>query len=275
MDKQSHELAVHAFSMLNEHISPIYLQARQDFLNRLALSDVTLESLQGKLENDTHNREVITSFCNTLPGARVEGEGNATEVGVHFESKEVDEIAAVQSSVVFVSRVIQGIGNTVVPFYVVGLDTKNRRALLAPPAITVEQETWSKLRQDKPSVQVIVRDELKDKLAIVSWHDRDKMTKTAITDVAKHIDVMNKLYLPNATEYAEQIFDKTKGTFIVGISSPGSKALEVDYKLIQFELINYLSDREFATFQVMDHLSRLALAFTRGQELLSVLSKKN
>jgi len=252
MDKQSHELAVHAFSMLNEHISPIYLQARQDFLNRLALSDVTLESLQGKLENDTHNREVITSFCNTLPGARVEGEGNATEVGVHFESKEVDEIAAVQSSVVFVSRVIQGIGNTVVPFYVVGLDTKNR-----------------------PSVQVIVRDELKDKLAIVSWHDRDKMTKTAITDVAKHIDVMNKLYLPNATEYAEQIFDKTKGTFIVGISSPGSKALEVDYKLIQFELINYLSDREFATFQVMDHLSRLALAFTRGQELLSVLSKKN
>lgn len=105
MDKESHQLAVYAFGMLNEQLSPLYLQARQDFLSRLAMADVSLNTLQGKVENDTHNREVITAFCSTLPSAALNG-NDWRGHDSYLVSSSIDEIAAQQASTLFVNTEI-------------------------------------------------------------------------------------------------------------------------------------------------------------------------
>lgn len=271
MDKDSKELAIYAFGMLNENLSPLYLQARQDFLNRLAMSDVTLGSMRGSIEEGSHNREIISTFCASLPGAYLqEGAYSQYSVGT-IQGPNIDEVVMQQASMLFV----QVDNNSIAPMYVVGIDHKQNRLLLAPSRYTVAQETN---RAGLKTPQAKVRDALQNSL-IITKPDKYCSSRRAskfIDQVKNHIDILQRLYMPEAPSYSDAVFNRRIGLYEATTESVGSMwapPLRDSYRYSK-EHISYLPDAELATFEVMDHLSRLALTFNRGNDLLEALGKK-
>ncbi|HSX36591.1 MAG TPA: hypothetical protein VLG13_00510 [Patescibacteria group bacterium] len=266
MDKDSRELAISAFGMLNEHLSPEYLQARQDLISRLALSDVNLDTLQGKMEGDTHNGEVITSFCVTLPSAVLRPHGYSSIARI--ESPFIDELALQQASVVFVNT---NFDRPYLPYYVVGINKKDGRILLAPPSFIVPEE---KYEDGEPTDQAFLRDKLQDQLLIATFTKGNRRAIKNAQKVEEHLDVLKKLYMEGAPAYADDVFNKRMGVYTIDYTSPGSFT-DINYtKYYKFEHATYLSDTYLVDFEVMDHLSRLALAFNHGADLLKALGEK-
>lgn len=288
MDNHSKELAQFTFGELYEKLGPDYERARTDFLSYLALQGASVENQLGKIEDKTDNSEVICNFRNILPASEwYIGWDSLRERAVlnaRLVADSPDDLLAIQSSTIFVQNV--SFSNKY-PHeegaYLIGMNAQTNQLLVVPAngvAETEKLESWR--RDDKRVFQDNLEENKIYKLSSGNSGRSNKYGKKTRSALAKHLDAFSSLYNANPGEYAEKHFDSQRGIYTASSNDPQSFRIAIDCEAVSnmgknyrfMEPLRYLSDKELADFNVIDHLSRLALVFDKGEDLLKLLEPK-
>jgi|GEM_PF-5024900 len=272
MDKQSAELAQLGMSYLDQELSPMFRDIRENFLGSLAVSGASIESLRGDIDNDTHNREVISNFAAKLPGMVADFTNNM--LTTEFASKKADTMLALQASTVFIEdtlykeRSSEGtcIYKFSAPFYVVGLDPLQQRLLIVSPRISNKDDFYSDYRHHSNKFGRFFGNGISDAVFIAQF--KKPFQQKRLQEVRNHLDVSRRLMDSNAVIDVEKMFDSSLGILRASKDTPGFLKLK---RITASKPLNYLSDKEMVAFNVMDNLYRLALAFGKSEELIQAL----
>jgi len=266
MDKKGRELAAAGFGIVNEELSPLYLQARNEFLAELALTGADLASEKERSENDSQNLAPIIEFCRTLPGGFFkedrEDHSLISSARGYLSCQSIDELVGQQASTVFLGYWTSKSEVQLMPYYVVGSDIKKGRLLLALPKMKNEDVQVSDSKQELESSSLV---------GIYSkgpFH-RGKKELKAVPD---HLDVFKHYYMKDVAAYSKAATDIKNNRYVAKAETPGSLLLDSSHFEIHVR-ITQISDRALAVYGVYDHLSRLALTYNKGDQLKNILNK--
>ena len=153
-----------------------------------------------------------------------------------FTGQSIEELVGQQASTIFVDSIPSYNQKFTIPYYVVGLDKKAGRILLALPSTRLDNISTNK--------DTIITQ--KDKLLMFNIG----RTKKIINNIEAHLDVFKRYYSQDPAMYSKSFYNADKRIFEITAYSPGSFIYKMPY---YSTILERISDEEIINFNVYDY----------------------